>query len=1459
MSAIATNTGSVTTPAVAGGTNQLYLVSIANYQNVNVTGVSGLGLTWSEVKAQCSGRSTNGIEIWQAFGSPSSGAVTVTFAATTQATVLSVSRYSGADPANPTSGMTGENTLGPNGACSGGTTNNSPRLTLTALQNDTTLYTASSVRMRTVSVADSDYTQRANNLAGAVESRTRLYIQDHSLTLTGSDTLNQTLNDVTDWTTAGVVINPAPGTPPTPTPTPAATPEPTPPLIGGPVNPEEIPVRLLVIIYNQVLENYGGVKVSQYFNWNDPDVLTNQLVADSLVFTHGTVKYEVVERIERDEWPLHTNGQRYNDDLYVQETQAGNWTLGPGDYNAIINDNGIEQKVNEGKVDEVWLWSGPGLGWWESTMAGNGAYWINGTPVTGVNSKAFVIMGLNFERGLAEASESYGHRTENIINRVYNYSWNYHYEGGVGFVAHGPIVTDWDKFTALDRDFPDLGGVGFAHNAFNTGPGEGDYITTSPRYASTSANDWFNYPEMTDDRTTENCNAWGCTGYGFFQWWYGHMPYMGGVKGDILANWWRYIVNVDEYKGRNRFASYLPGATDFAEGNAADWSCAAEEATCTLTDETTTKKIGASSVKFATNGAFDTYVRYPGNGGANWNIFPKGSLYFMAYAQNENSPQFQGPIVVYLKDDQGNAFRYESPGEYMNRALNTWALFEIPLSGDATWTRTTIGTPTLTNIDQIEIHNDTWGSTFTIIFDGVGFTEDYTEGNAASWTCWAEGATCSLTNDAVAVISGDSSVRFDTDGGFDTFVAYPGSGGANWNLHGHALVFWANSVNPSPFDFQNSSPWIILKDSNGNYLRYQTDREVMNLSIGRWKKFRIPLTGDSMWKRTMSGTPSLSDIDQIEIHIDTWDNGFTTNIDGFHFEKLDTTVPTVTIDTPVEGSSVSGVVPVTMSASDNNVVNRVDLFVNDSYVGTDALTPYIIPWVSGDSGPGPHTLRARAVDFAGNETISAAVTVNPPLATPTPVPTPVVTPSPTPVPSPSPVGEIIFQDDFESGTTSAWSGETDTEADLNVTTIAALAGSSYGLEAFFDNNTVMYVTDTSPVAESRYLASFWFDPNSIRMVSGDTHNLLVGRTGSGQSVFTIQFNNNTGNNSGYRIRVQIYTDGGSAVNGTYYPISDMPHKIAVDWQSASVAGANNGAISLSIDDVLKQTKSAIDNDMRRVEDIRFGPSAGIDPGTLDTYYLDAFESRRSTGTPPSPSSSPTPQPTPSPSPGTSPVPSPSSSPSPTPSDVIFADGFESGNTSAWSAEVDGEADFNVTPGAALVGSQGLAALFDNNTSMYVRDDSPVAEPRYRARFYFDPNSIAMASSDVHTILQGRVGSTIVFNIQLNNNTGTTSGYQIRTQIYNDAGNTTNGTYIGITDAPHAIELDWQVATSAGANNGSITLWIDGVQRYISPGIDNDMIRVEEVRFGPLAGIDTGTRGTYYLDAFESRRTTYIGP
>ena len=206
-------------------------------------------------------------------------------------------------------------------------------------------------------------------------------------------------------------------------------------------------------------------------------------------------------------------------------------------------------------------------------------------------------------------------------------------------------------------------------------------------------------------------------------------------------------------------------------------------------------------------------------------------------------------------------------------------------------------------------------------------------------------------------------------------------------------------------------------------------------------------------------------------------------------------------------------------------------------------------------------------------------------------------------------------------------------------------------------------------------------------------------------------------------------------------------------------------------------------------------------------------------------------------------------------DGIFANSFENGFT-GWSSSATDNGSLSVTAAAAMVGSMGMQAVINDNNKIYVTDTTPTAEARYRVRFYFDLNSIVMANGNDHYILYGlNSAGAVVLRLQFRYGS---SGYMIRVSALNDSSSYINTNWYAITDAPHYLEIDWSAATAAGANNGVVTLWIDGVQKTTVTNIDNDTRRIDTVQLGAVSGMDTGTRGTYYFDAFESRRQTYIG-
>jgi thermitase len=90
----------------------------------------------------------------------------------------------------------------------------------------------------------------------------------------------------------------------------------------------------------------------------------------------------------------------------------------------------------------------------------------------------------------------------------------------------------------------------------------------------------------------------------------------------------------------------------------------------------------------------------------------------------------------------------------------------------------------------------------------------------------------------------------------------------------------------------------------------------------------------------------------------------------------DTAAPQVGIGTPSNGSKVSGSVTVTVSASDDGEVARVDLFIDGVLHGSSTTAPYSFYWDTKNGGNGRRTLVAKAVDAAGNVGSSTAVEVD---------------------------------------------------------------------------------------------------------------------------------------------------------------------------------------------------------------------------------------------------------------------------------------------------------------------------------------------------------------------------------------------------------------------------------------------------------------------------------------------------
>ncbi len=197
----------VTTSTVLSAfSGHLYLAAISTVDHEPVISVSGLGLTWTLLESQCSGRNKTGVEVWMAQGSPTGNeAVTATFANDPTNALITVARYSGVSAADPIGVTVRGNTNGEEGSCSGGSDNSSYNLSLTPESTGTMIVALVATRTKT-NTPGSGYTEQAETTVGSSGNKIGLALQDKMVSLLDPVAVNGSLSGSTDWAVIGLEL-----------------------------------------------------------------------------------------------------------------------------------------------------------------------------------------------------------------------------------------------------------------------------------------------------------------------------------------------------------------------------------------------------------------------------------------------------------------------------------------------------------------------------------------------------------------------------------------------------------------------------------------------------------------------------------------------------------------------------------------------------------------------------------------------------------------------------------------------------------------------------------------------------------------------------------------------------------------------------------------------------------------------------------------------------------------------------------------------------------------------------------------------------------------------------------------------------------------------------------------------------------------------------------------------------
>ncbi|MFN7845372.1 MAG: leucine-rich repeat domain-containing protein [Pirellula sp.] len=301
--------------------------------------------------------------------------------------------------------------------------------------------------------------------------------------------------------------------------------------------PIAMKLKVLVLNYDPF---FRGKRLHEVLKFNDPRTLADGYIGDMRASTNGLIEFEIVEWRDLDEIYAREDGGIYKVDDYVRMRLSNSgWPASiVADYPRILNEQGVLPKIDEGLIDEVWVFGDHYFGLWEASMAGPEAFFINGGVYPNVPTlRPFAIYGFNYERGVAEMLHNTAHRVEATMNRTYG-TWDL-----------GKPTNNWELFSANASQSNGTAGVGTCHWPANA---QHDYDYANRREIMSYADDFLNYPNLTFALKKTSAKSWSPNGEdphrGYMNWYFARLPKAAGVNDDgKLNSWLPYIFDFQNY------------------------------------------------------------------------------------------------------------------------------------------------------------------------------------------------------------------------------------------------------------------------------------------------------------------------------------------------------------------------------------------------------------------------------------------------------------------------------------------------------------------------------------------------------------------------------------------------------------------------------------------------------------------------------------------------------------------------------------------------------------------------------------------------------------------------------------------------------------------------------------------------------------------------------------------------
>lgn len=302
--------------------------------------------------------------------------------------------------------------------------------------------------------------------------------------------------------------------------------------------------KVVVVIYNPVLEKEGGKRLIEHVKGNDPRHYSRILVDVIRQASWGYVNYEIVDFIEVDGFTKKVDGFRYDDDSFLAARKKQEWQPANTSYRAVFEENGLVERFRKEGITELWLWGASGMHFDEFAFYVPNRYarygptdnpWLyRPYDIPEELGRTTWVMGFNYEVGADNMVHSYTHRVESMAALAFS----------DGIWDPASRRDPWNVFSWLEMDHP--GSPSMVGNCHVPPNGQQGYDYGNARVVASWCDVWVNYPDLRGQPRGVGKEDWGGTQFGYQKWILERLPKGPGHTEFGYDNWWVYVANVDE-------------------------------------------------------------------------------------------------------------------------------------------------------------------------------------------------------------------------------------------------------------------------------------------------------------------------------------------------------------------------------------------------------------------------------------------------------------------------------------------------------------------------------------------------------------------------------------------------------------------------------------------------------------------------------------------------------------------------------------------------------------------------------------------------------------------------------------------------------------------------------------------------------------------------------------------------